>query len=70
MPTYEYSCFECGYEFSIKQGIKAKVLRTCRECRKKSLIRKITGGAGVIFKGQGFYSKDYNARNASDGAKS
>jgi len=44
--------------------------RKCPECEKPKLERLIGKGAGIIFKGDGFYSKDYGGKNASDGSKS
>jgi putative FmdB family regulatory protein len=61
MPTYEYMCGNCGYEFEHFQSITAKPLRKCPECGKTSLKRLIGAGAGVIFKGSGFYETDYRS---------
>ncbi len=68
MPTYSYVCRDCGYEFDAYQTMSADVLTECPECKKSSLRRKIGRGAGVIFKGSGFYCTDYKGANASDGA--
>lgn len=59
MPTYEYQCEKCGYEFEKFQSMTASVLRKCPKCGKSSLKRLIGTGAGVIFKGSGFYQTDY-----------
>jgi putative FmdB family regulatory protein len=61
MPTYEYICGNCGYEFEHFQSITAQVLRKCPECGKTSLKRLIGCGSGVIFKGTGFYETDYRS---------
>ena len=61
MPTYEYMCDNCGYEFEKFQTITAKSLRTCPKCGKKKLKRLIGTGAGIIFKGSGFYQTDYRS---------
>jgi len=61
MPTYEYACQECGHEFEEFQSITAKSLRKCPECGKLKLKRLIGTGAGVIFKGSGFYETDYRS---------
>jgi len=61
MPTYEYICGNCGYEFEQFQSITAQALRKCPECGKRSLKRLIGCGSGVIFKGSGFYETDYRS---------
>ncbi len=59
MPTYDYKCSNCGYTFEILQSIKAEPLKTCSKCGKETLQKQISGGAGLIFKGSGFYQTDY-----------
>jgi len=61
MPTYEYICGNCGYEFEQFQSMKARPLRKCPACSKNKLKRLIGAGAGVIFKGSGFYETDYRS---------
>jgi putative FmdB family regulatory protein len=61
MPTYEYVCGNCGYEFEQFQSMKAKSLRKCPKCSRNKLKRLIGAGAGVIFKGSGFYETDYRS---------
>ncbi|MEM1445882.1 MAG: zinc ribbon domain-containing protein [Planctomycetota bacterium] len=61
MPTYEYVCNACGHEFEEFQAITAKPLRKCPACGKLKLQRLIGTGAGVIFKGSGFYETDYRS---------
>jgi len=63
MPTYEYICEECGYEFEQFQSITAKPLRKCPKCGKVRLKRLIGVGSGVIFKGSGFYETDYRSES-------
>lgn len=69
MPTYEYECGKCGGTFERFQPITAKPLKKCPVCGGK-VKRKIGAGAGVIFKGSGFYETDYKrsksvSRNSS-----
>ncbi|MDI6449489.1 FmdB family zinc ribbon protein [Anaerobaca lacustris] len=61
MPTYEYACDSCGHEFEEFQSITAKPLRKCPKCKKSALRRLIGTGAGILFKGSGFYQTDYRS---------
>ncbi len=61
MPTYDYECEACGYEFEAFQSMSAKLLKKCPECGEPTLKRLIGIGAGVIFKGSGFYETDYRS---------
>jgi len=63
VPTYEYLCEKCGYEFEKFQSITAKPLRKCPSCGKSGAKRLIGTGAGVIFKGSGFYQTDYRSES-------
>jgi putative FmdB family regulatory protein len=65
MPTYEYCCQNCHYEFEVFQSISSKPIDTCPRCHQKTVIRKISGGSGLIFKGSGFYITDYSRKNVS-----
>ena len=58
MPTYEYECRKCGHQFEKYQSILAEPLKTCPKCKGK-VARVVSGGAGIIFKGSGFYQTDY-----------
>lgn len=69
MPTYEYQCQRCEHAFEEFQSIKAKPLRKCPECGKMSLKRLIGTGAGIIFKGSGFYETDYRSESYKKGAE-
>ena len=61
MPTYEYVCESCGYEFEQFQSIAARPRRKCPTCGKRTLKRLIGCGSGIIFKGTGFYETDYRS---------
>jgi putative FmdB family regulatory protein len=58
MPTYEYQCKECGHLFEAFQAITEEPLKQCPKCN-GSIRRLISSGAGLIFKGSGFYITDY-----------
>ena len=64
MPTYEYVCAKCGHELEAFQSMKDAPLTKCPACKKAGLKRKIGGGAGLIFKGTGFYITDYKKSGA------
>ena len=70
MPTYEYVCKQCEHEFEQFQSITAKPSRKCPECGKMKLQRLIGAGAGIIFKGSGFYQTDYRSESYKQGKKS
>ncbi|MCY2929577.1 MAG: zinc ribbon domain-containing protein [Planctomycetota bacterium] len=61
MPTYDYECDACGHAFEQFQSIKASPVRKCPACGKRKVRRLIGTGAGVIFKGSGFYQTDYRS---------
>ncbi|MHC5002699.1 MAG: FmdB family zinc ribbon protein [Planctomycetota bacterium] len=63
MPTYEYVCRGCSHEFELFQQISAPVKKKCPECGAMKLERLIGPGAGVIFKGSGFYQTDYRSES-------
>jgi len=69
MPTYEYACQKCGYEFEQYQSIKDEPLKRCPKCKGK-VVKKISSGAGLIFKGSGFYITDYRSEKYKSAAKS
>ncbi len=62
MPTYEYICNSCGYSFEKFQQMTDKPLDKCPKCN--NTIRRLIGkGAGIIFKGSGFYATDYRSNS-------
>jgi putative FmdB family regulatory protein len=76
MPTYQYVCEKCGHQFDRFQPISAKPLTICPEdlCARKrwgkgKVKRAITAGAGLIFKGSGFYITDYRSEKYKAAAK-
>jgi putative FmdB family regulatory protein len=69
MPTYEYICSACGHHLEEFQMMSAKPLRKCPECGKNALERQIGIGAGVIFKGGGFYETDYRSESYKKSAE-
>jgi putative FmdB family regulatory protein len=73
MPTYEYLCTTCGRRFDVMQSMKDEPLTHCPEdvCThdpkgKGAVQRMITGGSGVIYKGDGFYLTDYTKKSGSN----
>ncbi len=76
MPTYEYVCEKCGHHFEKFQSMSAKPLATCPEdiCPQKKwakgkVKKMISAGAGLIFKGTGFYITDYRSEGYKEAAK-
>jgi putative FmdB family regulatory protein len=59
MPTYEFACPKCGHHFEQFQTMSAAPLKRCPKCKRLGLKRLIGAGAGLIFKGTGFYITDY-----------
>jgi putative FmdB family regulatory protein len=67
MPTYEYECVRCKHHFEKFHGMNAAPLRKCPKCKGK--VKKLPGlGAGIIFKGSGFYETDYKRKSGSEKA--
>ncbi len=76
MPTYEYVCQKCGHQFEKFQPISAAPLAVCPEevCTQKhwgkgKVKRMISGGAGLLFKGSGFYITDYRSEKYKEAAQ-
>lgn len=68
MPTYDYQCEHCEHAFELFQQMSDPVKRKCPECGKLKLKRLIGTGAGVLFKGGGFYETDYRSDSYKKGA--
>ncbi len=76
MPTYEYSCSKCGKTFEIFQSMKDAALKSCPEAQCQMTpwghgpVKRLLGtGAGIIFKGSGFYITDYRSDGYKQAAK-
>ncbi|MHB1305530.1 MAG: FmdB family zinc ribbon protein [Limisphaerales bacterium] len=76
MPTYQYVCEKCGHDFEFTQSMKDDALKTCpkEKCGQKRwgrgrVARQLSGGAGLIFKGSGFYITDYRSDAYKSAAK-
>lgn len=76
MPTYEYACEKCGHEFETAHSMSAPVLTICPKelCAQKKwgrgrVTKKIGAGAGLLFKGDGFYITDYRSDKYKTAAK-
>lgn len=67
MPVYTYRCDSCGVQFERHQSFNDAPLKTCPECRKKSLKKVITP-TRIIFKGSGFYATD-NRSSSGTGSR-
>lgn len=68
MPTYEYRCHDCGRDFDLFQRMSDKPGATCPDCGARA-ERLISGGAGLLFKGEGFYITDYRSEAYRESAK-
>lgn len=70
MPTYEYQCEKCGNTFEAFHSMSAEPLKECREEECGGSLRRLIGaGAGLIFKGSGFYITDYRSSGYQAAAK-
>lgn len=68
MPTYEYECEKCGHRFELFQSMSEEPRKRCPKCRGK--VRRLIGtGAGMIFKGSGFYVTDYRSESYKEQKK-
>jgi putative FmdB family regulatory protein len=70
MPTYDYECQACGHKFEARQSMKDPHLTDCPKEGCPGPVKRLIGlGAGLIFKGSGFYITDYRSDNYKAGAK-
>lgn len=63
MPTYEYKCPNCGNDFEVFQSMHDAPVTKCEKCG--GTVQKVFGGAGIIFKGSGFYVNDYKNKETA-----
>jgi putative FmdB family regulatory protein len=68
MPTYDYRCTKCGHHFELFHSIKDETVKRCPRCRGKA-VRVPSAGAGILFKGSGFYITDYRSSSYKEKAK-
>lgn len=68
MPTYVYRCKKCKHRFELFHGITDETVKRCPRCAAKA-ERVPAGGAGILFKGSGFYITDYRSKSYQDKAK-
>ena len=69
MPTYDYECTACGHTFEKFQPITARPIRKCPRCEKSKVRRLLGAGAGIIFRGSGFYQTDYRSESYKKAAE-
>jgi putative FmdB family regulatory protein len=62
MPTYEYECRKCGHRFELFHSIKDETPKRCPRCKGRA-VRVPSAGAGILFKGSGFYITDYRSQD-------
>ncbi len=68
MPTYDYQCSACGHRFERFESINDDAPKACEKCGKKKAKRMLGTGAGLIFKGAGFYTTDYKKSSGGNSA--
>ena len=69
MPTYDYECAACGHEWEDFQQITERPKRKCPACGRLKARRLLGAGAGIIFRGSGFYQTDYRSKEYKESAK-
>ena len=70
MPTYDYQCDTCGHRFEVFQSMNDAKLTDCPEDSRDGRVKRLLGtGAGLIFKGAGFYQTDHRSASYQAGAK-
>jgi len=66
MPTYDYQCGACRHEWEMFQSMNDSPAKTCPKCKKRKAKRLLGLGAGLIFKGTGFYETDYKKKTGGE----
>jgi putative FmdB family regulatory protein len=66
MPTYDYQCGACGHEWELFQSMNDSPVQSCPKCKKRKAKRLLGLGAGLIFKGTGFYETDYKKKSGGE----
>jgi putative FmdB family regulatory protein len=69
MPTYDYRCRKCDHRWEMFQSIKANAIKKCPACGKQQAQRVIGAGAGILFRGSGFYQTDYRSESYKKAAE-
>ena len=70
MPNYDYRCETCGHTFEVFQSMKDDKLTDCPQDECPGPVKRLLGtGAGIIFKGGGFYETDYRSSSYKEGQK-
>ncbi len=68
MPTYTYACQKCAHEMNVFHGMNDSPTVVCEACGHKKTTRLLGAGAGLIFKGSGFYETDYKRNGGQNGS--
>ena len=66
MPTYDYQCEACNHEWELFQSMNDLPVKRCPKCKKQKAKRLLGLGAGLIFKGTGFYETDYKKKSGGE----
>jgi putative FmdB family regulatory protein len=66
MPTYDYQCSACRHEWEMFQSMNDAPVKSCPKCKKRKAKRLLGLGAGLIFKGTGFYETDYKKKTGGE----
>lgn len=68
MPTYDYKCESCGKVFEVFHGMTEEPKVVCESCNSEDTKKQISSGAGIIYKGSGFYTTDYKKKESCSAA--